>query len=1772
MADDEKKEEKEEMEEEMEEEESAKGDESDYLIPGIPDESLGSLNTIQSPIVSKVSKIESYISGVKENLSTRGSSGRESLRGSQARDRSFENGKVRQEALEESSKSEEGIGKTEQIPLNGTKSSLDKLEQVRKPRIGRLQRQCQRRFREIIGKREMKNEELEKQQGNLKQRLNILECSMPAVMVWNIWRMTQGGSVPNLGRVLEKQFQGAASGEVYCPSSPSRHFDCRVREVEAERKQAQKRLEEARTLWHEKMATLEDREKMLEEARKLEKEQKERIEQLAVEARKLREAKSAVEDEGSCQAGECGVIECKKKWLDKVPSNASIKSSDIECLEKLQELAEAELNMKRQIADLERREEDYMRTLQQADELWSKLEGDAASTLSGLQEQLDTKTAANQEMADRICQLEDELEKLRTRMASCRSELEKFLSIGKIETLIGRDDDFADVTDGTTSFGIVTKHETIGRDDDFADVDEKDVSIMREMAEKDTLARPDMHEAGLAIHPDDLIRENQRLMEAADYLARLGSLSALDADDDYICPPDFDCNDLQLTETGLTEEELIAFKENRVTAKELLEKDTARRKEAETTPTPTERAEQRGYGTAPEAIGAQDRVSSIREQDVDVDVDVDVGVGVVETTGTKVEASMERKDAEEFERESRYERMPPKDDSKDETIGEDIVEADAAISFADRVDGLVEQTDRFWDHDKILVSKNDMLTWQNNVFVIRQTITKCPECRIATKDADNLAEMLARYIGTEAKEAAKEVASIEKEVKVEEEMAREEPAEIEAKVAPEDETVTEIEEVEVKVATVVVAEEEEEEVTVTAEQDAELVPAIQVTDEKREEIETPIIPDIDVKSSAETKIDEYPPESATTPSAKVVSEPADRVVVPKVPDRFDRTESPLRLDEEQQEEKETPTEKLEAEIVADTHRPLVPDELELTEAKQVEIIPKEQEVRVERLAMKEDGAKVLPPKEEKEEDQIDVASIELEKEKDAPSEKEEETEADIKTKDQVSVPEVEELKVGVKEMPKKEEIPEKEKVKDEVGVIPEEEISEGKQVQVKVKIIPEAEIPEEEKVKVEVELIPEAEVPEGEKIRVEAERIPEEEEIPEGEKVKVEVELIPEAEVPEGEKIRVEAERIPEEEEISEEEKVKVEVGVIPEAEIPKGEQVEIQVKRIPEEEEILEGEQVEVDTIIVPEEKEEIKVEEILEPEEKEVELEAEALAGAKIDIEGEQIIPEEKEIVVEIKVREEETEETPDEQLEVKIQVLPEEVEEAKLGEEIEQEIDQVLEKEAVEILSKEEPSSPKDREESVVKVPDAIASVEIAASEMEEISLACVCEETPSVPSTTCTMEVQEEQEEEETSLPCVCEDPPSTLPETHPPVQVEDMSSICVCEESLKISRDTHAVESLSQPDQKYTPSPCTCISGTVTTPYPSVEPIAKMEMTQTEITRMEMSKTRMQTITQTVSDIGTQTWTQTQTQTQSLSLSLSLLGERMTRRGHQTKIITGTRRVDPEAEIMEVPTRWKKVSKESSMIRNNSGSQTEKSSFLRILRSLKSSVAYSKYEHEQELGSIRYGKRSEEAEAEGVCDCCMCGKMIPSALPSPKSPSVEYQSSVIRFLSALPTSNKPEPAGIDQAVQHESMCPVCKIKRLQMSLRSQDSSKQQLVVPAIAKKLTRDQQVSVCGHSTRTPPRTTFNQKTDQSCMVNISKIKLERTRRIDLFVETVVAGKDARQRMMVPREQVEQEDKEESKEEGQLEEKASIDCLCSESIETESGLVKRVRCACGDPD
>lgn len=242
---------------------------------------------------------------------------------------------------------------------------------------------------------------------------------------------------------------------------------------------------------------------------------------------------------------------------------------------RLRQLAENELTMKKQIAELERREETYMRTLQHADEMWSKMEGDTADTLSALQAQLDTKTETNQQLASRICELEDELEKLRTRMALCKSELTKYVSVERIETITGSEDDFAKTTDKMVGIkpkiadkAIEKEYEVLDKEILMkVDVEDKEVSIDAEKptevtkpedeetvidGEKPTeIMEPD--DEGKIIDPEKPTKpiEPEKMDAIHKYLSMLGSLDELYYDDDYgVCSPEYECyEDWQEPET-----------------------------------------------------------------------------------------------------------------------------------------------------------------------------------------------------------------------------------------------------------------------------------------------------------------------------------------------------------------------------------------------------------------------------------------------------------------------------------------------------------------------------------------------------------------------------------------------------------------------------------------------------------------------------------------------------------------------------------------------------------------------------------------------------------------------------------------------------------------------------------------------------------------------------------------------------------------------------------------------------------------------------------------------------------------------------------------------------------------------------------------------------------------------------------------------------------------------------------------------------------------------
>ncbi|XP_067214279.1 uncharacterized protein [Linepithema humile] len=632
-------------------------------------------------------------------------------------------------------------------------------------------RRHQRPFHDIIGKREQRREELEKMEGNLRQRLDMLECSMPAVMVWNIWRMSQGTPVCRMKRILEKQLKDTK--ELACRSTPSRHYDCRVREVEAERKLALKKVEEARTLWSEKLARLEERKKKLEEARKIQEEQKNAIERLNEEVKALRESLEKSEMDGEfCEHGECGDTRCKRRRIGKVSSVTSVNSGDIRCLEKLQRLAEEEMIMKRDIIELERREEAYMRTLQQADELWSKMEGDTVSVTNALQEQLDMKTAANQQLAERVCELEDALEKCRTRLAACAAELEKFTSVERVAATVGRDDDVAEVTDKEVAVRAKVLHRPIGRVDDVATVKDKEVLARVEVADKKTWAKAESADVGMlaridsidadaevafvgddkyvsvkpdlvdlavdrsvdlariedaesAVEPEDFAYKQQQFKEVREYLAKLGSLEELYKDDGEPCPPDFICNDVVSSPIGITDEELS-----------MLGVELA---------APTKEPEK--------LIASEDDRDEQFRKKLTSDVD---DIGVKEKEANEILAiETEKKVVEKAEKAIiEVEDAPVKEIV---TIREKTTD-DRSVTMLNDVSALeVKKIEA--DRD-IVIQRNTILSWVNTIDAIRTKAAKHPNCHAAKKDADILAEQVGAYIGIKPKKVEEEDVTI----------------------------------------------------------------------------------------------------------------------------------------------------------------------------------------------------------------------------------------------------------------------------------------------------------------------------------------------------------------------------------------------------------------------------------------------------------------------------------------------------------------------------------------------------------------------------------------------------------------------------------------------------------------------------------------------------------------------------------------------------------------------------------------------------------------------------------------------------------------------------------------------------------------------------------------------------------------------------------------------------------------------------------------------------
>lgn len=261
----------------------------------------------------------------------------------------------------------------------------------------------------MLNKYEQRNYDLEEREVDLKHRLEMLENSMPVLLMWNMWRLMQvtGLSRTATATVVSNALVKARGGDHLgdtqrgrpnsslklsvgvCPPCLARPESSRLQDIEQEQQRILTEKHEAEKMWRVTEEQLRSRLQVLETQagsmnadiqcyKESEDKYKERITELENElhgiknglqvpsvnnASDLAPNKKAENQLSQNQLSECQSACCEGK----------------ECTKKLQALVQSENDMKEHINQLETA---YMETLQQADKMWSEMENSYKKRIS----------------------------------------------------------------------------------------------------------------------------------------------------------------------------------------------------------------------------------------------------------------------------------------------------------------------------------------------------------------------------------------------------------------------------------------------------------------------------------------------------------------------------------------------------------------------------------------------------------------------------------------------------------------------------------------------------------------------------------------------------------------------------------------------------------------------------------------------------------------------------------------------------------------------------------------------------------------------------------------------------------------------------------------------------------------------------------------------------------------------------------------------------------------------------------------------------------------------------------------------------------------------------------------------------------------------------------------------------------------------------------------------------------------------------------------------
>ncbi|XP_021919647.1 myosin-8 isoform X3 [Zootermopsis nevadensis] len=253
----------------------------------------------------------------------------------------------------------------------------------------------------MLNKYEQRNYDLEEHEVDLKHRLQMLENSMPLLLIWNMWKLMQvtgisctdtNAAVTNaLVKVKGRNHLGdrhrdrsnsslkLSVGE--CPPCLDTPESSTLQDNEQEQQRILIEKNKEEKMWWVTEEQLQSRLQVLETQagslnaaihcyKESEEKYKKRITELENE---LHAMKSGLQVPGINTASELAPktkieIQISQNQLSKC---RSVCCEEIECMKKLQELVQSENDMKEHINQLEKA---YMETLQQADKMWSEME------------------------------------------------------------------------------------------------------------------------------------------------------------------------------------------------------------------------------------------------------------------------------------------------------------------------------------------------------------------------------------------------------------------------------------------------------------------------------------------------------------------------------------------------------------------------------------------------------------------------------------------------------------------------------------------------------------------------------------------------------------------------------------------------------------------------------------------------------------------------------------------------------------------------------------------------------------------------------------------------------------------------------------------------------------------------------------------------------------------------------------------------------------------------------------------------------------------------------------------------------------------------------------------------------------------------------------------------------------------------------------------------------------------------------------------------------